>query len=99
MVVSECGLLVRDGRLPGEPDPLGAATVCEALVVDHASGEADQGKARVVRRTKYVRFQLAEVAEPSELIQTIPGRIRYQVLPERLPTHRHAKNRGPKSLN
>ena len=67
---------VRPGVQPRElPAAPCVAEVREALVVDHATAEADQDRAKVVRHAKYTTFQLAEVAVPRELFAAILERI------------------------
>ncbi len=49
--------------------------VGEALVVDNATGQADQDRGKIIRRARYVTFQMAEVAMQCELFPAILERM------------------------
>lgn len=53
----------------------GAAEVGDALVVDHAAGEANQDRCKAVRHARYATFQMADVAVARQLFAAIPDRI------------------------
>ena len=64
---------VQPRELPSEAD---VADGREALVAHDAARQADQVGAKIVRRARYVTFQMAEVAISRDLFRSIPGRIR-----------------------
>ena len=55
------------------------------MVVDRAAGKLIKIGAKVVRHTKYVTFQMAEVAVPRELFAAILERIQWFGVPPPLP--------------
>ena len=63
------------------PTAIGPAKASTALVADDAAGEADQDRAKVTRHSKYVTFQLAEVAVTRNLFAAILDRIARLALP------------------
>ncbi len=63
------------------------AEVSEALVVDHAAGEADQDRSQSRDALGVCTFQMAEVAVPRELFAAILERIQRFGVPPPLLQH------------